>query len=92
MEKGWRLEKSKKENAFYYWNETTHETLWKVDCLEDWWAKKPAEGNDNSSSWIYVNLKTGREFHSKSEFTEYVNSLSRNYPSYPYRSILTTDL
>lgn len=78
MEKGWKLARSKKENAYYYWNESTHETLWKVDCPEDWWAKKLVKGNDPNASWTYVNLKTGRELNSKSEFMEYIKSLDAN--------------
>lgn len=91
MEKGWRTAWSKKEKAYYYWNESTHETLWKVECPEDWWAKRLIKGSDSSASWIYINLKTGRELHSKSEFTDYINSLSGNHISNPYLELLTTE-
>ena len=76
MEGKWIECRSKKEKMTYYLNEITNEAVWKVECPEDGWARKPLDNHNPSLDWRYFNVKTNMAFNSKAEFTNYINSLN----------------
>ena len=71
----WKKYFSEKNKMHYYFNITTHASLWVVDGPEDGWGRSLLDPGHPERGEKFTNIFTGKTFYSEASFRQYINSL-----------------
>ena len=71
----WKKYFSEKNKMHYYFNITTHASLWVVDGPEDGWGRSLLDPGHPERGEKFTNILTGKTLYSEASYRQYINSL-----------------